>query len=135
MNWKQNKVLFNYILNNNYLIKKDTETNNILFIKWKQFKMTCKYFLAFSVDVNNEIIWACDNPYIDQKTIYLSSIIKNKSNNEKIFSTNILNNIKNIIQSNLSIIYTDEKIDFLWCIIGTYNNFRQFYIITEIVQM
>lgn len=133
MNWKHNKILFNYIINQDYLIKKDIETNNILFIKWNQFEMKCKYFLAFSIDENSEITWSCDNPYIDQKTKYLSFIIKTNSNNNKKFNNDFLNKIKEIIQSNTFVTYYDEKINFLWCIIGSYKNFKQFYIITEII--
>ena len=135
MNWNQNKILFNYILNQKYLIKKDIETNNILFIKWNQFEMKCKYFLTFSVDELGNIIWSCDNPFIDQKTKYLSSIIKDKLKCINVFNTDVLNKIKNIIQSNLSVNYIDDKINFLWCIIGSYRNFKQFYIITEIICM
>jgi hypothetical protein len=133
MNWKHNKILFNYIINQKYLIKKDIETNNTLFIKWAQFEMKCKYFLAFSIDNNNEINWSCDNHYIDQKTKYLSYIVKNSSNEKKNFNVKLLNKIKYIIQSNSFTTYQDEKINFLWCLIGTYKNFKQFYIITEIV--
>lgn len=135
MNWKHNKILFNYIINQDYLIKKDNETNNTLFIKWKQFEMKCKYFLAFSIDNENIITWSCDNPYIDQKTHYLSNVIKTKLSNIKIFNIELLNDIKKIIQSNLFVTYDNEKYYFLWCLIGSYKNFKQFYIITEIVYM
>ena len=138
MNWNQNKTLFNYIINQKYLIKKDIETNNILFIKWDQFEMKCKYFLAFVVDNKNNIIWSSENPYIDQKTKYMSLIIKSNLTNlldEKKFNIDLLNGIKKIIQSNLSITYEEEKIYFLWCLIGNYKNYKQFYIITEIIYL
>jgi hypothetical protein len=135
MNWTQNKIIFNYIINQNYLIKKDVESNNILFIKWNQFEMKCKYFLIFSIDEQNNIIWSDDNPYIDQKTKYLSFIIKSNIPDKKKFNVNLLNGIKKIIQSNLSINYEEEKINFIWCLIGTYKNYKQFYMITEIVYL
>jgi hypothetical protein len=133
MNWKQNKIIFNYIINQKYLIKKDIETNNILFIKWKHFEMKCKYFLAFSIDDNTNIIWSCDNSYIDQKTKYLSYIIKTNLAEKKKFSIDLLNDLKKIIQSNFYVNYDNNKIYFLWCLIGSYKNFKQFYIITDIV--
>ena len=74
----------------------------------------------------------------DQKTKYLSNIIKinfiktNLSEKKK-FNIDFLNKIKDIIQSNSFTTYQDEKIKFLWCLIGSYKNFKQFYIITEIV--
>lgn len=135
MNWKQNKIIFNFIINKDYIIKKDVETNNILFIKWEQFEIKCKYFLAFSVEENNNIVWSCDNPYIDQKTKYLSYIIKTNLYNKNNFNIDFLNNIKKIIQADMSVIYEEEKINFLWCLIGNYKNFKQFYIITELVYM
>ena len=96
--------------------------------------MKCKYFLAFSVDSNNKITWSCDNPYIDQKTKYLSFNVKNSIENNESITIDTLNNIKKIIQSNFSIVYEDEKINFLWCLIGrSYKKYRQFYVITEII--
>jgi len=133
MDWKQNKIIFNHIINQDYIIKKDIETTNILFIKWNQFEMKCKYFLAFSVDGDNKINWSCDNPYIDQKTKYLSFNVKNNLSGHKSFTTNMLNDIKKMIQSNFSIVYEEEKIYFLWCLIGAYKKYKQFYVITEII--
>lgn len=135
MNWKQNKILFNHIANKKYIIKKNINTNNILYIKWENFEIKCKYFLAFSTDDKNNIIWSCDNPFIDQKTKYLSNIIKKKLSNIKIFDIELLNKIKKIIQSDMYIIYDDEKIYFLWCLIGNYKDFAQFYIITDILSL
>lgn len=136
MDWTQNKIIFNYIINKNYLIKKDIHTNNTLFIKWDKFEMKCKYFMGFTVDVNNQILWSNDNPYIDQKTKYLSRVLKLKLNlNEKTYNTNLLNNIKNLIQSNMSVEYDGEKINFLWCLVGNYKDYKQFYIITDIVYL
>jgi hypothetical protein len=133
MDWKHNKLLFNYIVEQDYLIKKDIETNNILFIKWEQFEMKCKYFLAFSIETNNEIIWSCNNPYMDQRTKYLSNVIKTNLHNNNKFSMEFLNDIKNIIQTNSFTTFQDEKITFIWCLKGTFSNFKHFYIITEII--
>ncbi len=135
MDWKQNKIIFNYIISQDYLIKKDIDTNDILFIKWNQLEMKCKYFLIFTIDEQSNIVWSYDNPYIDQKTKYLSFIIKSNLSDKKKFNINLLNDIKKIIQSNMSINYEEEKINFLWCIIGTYKNYKQFYMITEIVYL
>lgn len=135
MNWKQNKVLFNHIINKEYLIKKDINTNDILFINWEQFEMKCKYFLAFSVDEFNNIIWSCDNPYIDQKTKYFSQNIKSNLRDKNIFSTQMINDLKNLILNGMSVVYEENKINFLWCLIGEYKKYKQFYIITEIIYL
>ena len=135
MNWKHNKIIFNYIINQDYLIKKDNETNNTLFIKWEQFEMKCKYFLGFTIDENSNIIWSCDNPYIDQKTKYLSRVIKTNLNNKNKFTIDLLNDLKKIIQLNFCVNYYNDKIHFLWCLIGSYKNFKQIYIITDIIYL
>jgi hypothetical protein len=132
MDWKQNKIIFNYISEKKYIIKKDNESNNILFIKYDKFEIKCKYFLAFTVDENNKILWASDNPYIDQKTKFLSNYIKQNINNDN-FNNDIMNYFKKIIKNNSFIIYNDQKINFIWCIIGNLKKYKQYYIITEII--
>lgn len=137
MNWKQNKTIFNHIIEKDYTIIKDTETNNILYIKWNNFEMKCKYFLVFSVDSDKNIFWSSDNPYVDQKTKYLTNHIKMNMGltQYKKFDFNIINGIKKQIQLNTHTVYEDEKINFVWCITGQYKNYRQFYIITEIIYL
>jgi hypothetical protein len=133
MNWKQNKIIFSHIMNKEYLIKKDINTNDILYINWEQFEMKCKYFLAFTVDLLNNIIWSCDNPYIDQKTKYFSQNIKTGLGAKNIYSTQIMNELKNLILGGMSLVYEENKINLLWCLVGDYKKYRQFYIITEII--
>lgn len=133
MDWKQNKTIFNYIIEKEYFINKDTNTNDIIYISWDQFEMKCKYFLAFSVDKFDNIIWSCDNPFIDQKTKYFSKNIKNNFNEKKVFSSEILNDLKKIIQNGMSITYEEDKVYLMWCLIGNYKKYKQIYIITEII--
>lgn len=133
MNWKQNKIIFSHIIDKEYLIKKDVNTNDILFINWEQFEMKCKYFLAFTVDISNNIIWSSDNPYIDQKTKYFSQSIKSSLGEKKIYSSQIMNELKNLILNGMSLVYEENKINLLWCLVGDYKKYRQFYIITEII--
>lgn len=133
MNWKQNKIIFSHIMDKEYMIKKDVNTNDILYINWDQFEMKCKYFLAFTVDLSNNIIWSCDNPYIDQKTKYFSQYIKNSLGSKNHYSSQIMNELKNIILNGMSLVYEENKINLLWCLIGDYKKYRQFYIITDII--
>lgn len=133
MNWKQNKIIFSHIIDKDYLIKKDVNTNDILFINWEQFEMKCKYFLAFTVGVSGNIIWSCDNPYIDQKTKYFSQSIKNSLGGKTIYSSQIMNELKNLILNGMSLVYEENKINLLWCLVGNYKKYKQFYIITEII--
>lgn len=133
MNWSYNKILFNYIIKKDYLIKKDIESTNILFIKWDQFDIKCKYFLAFSIGEEDDIIWSCDNPYIDQKTRYLSLQLKNSLEHNNKYSSIFLNELKKIFKSNTSVIYDTDKINFIWCLKSVYKKYKQFYVITDLI--
>jgi hypothetical protein len=133
MDWKQNKIIFNHIINKEYLIRKDINTNDILYIEWNEFKMKCKYFLAFTVDNLNNIIWSCDNLFIDQKTKYFSQNLKNSLGDGNVFTHELLNGVKKLIQNGMSIIYDENKINLMWCLIGEYKKYKQIYIITEII--
>ncbi len=95
--------------------------------------MKCKYFLAFTVSVSGNIIWSCDNPYIDQKTKYFSQNIKTSLGSKNIYSSQIMNELKNLILGGMSLVYEENKINLLWCLVGDYKKYRQFYIITEII--
>lgn len=135
MNWKQNKIIFSQIMNKEYVINKNTETNDILYIKWDKFVMKCKYFLAFTVGESNNIIWSCDNPYIDQKTKYFSQNIKNNLGGELIFSSQVLNNLQKLLHNGMTFIYNEDNINIIWCLFGDYKKYKQFYIITEIIYL
>jgi hypothetical protein len=136
MNWKQNKIIFNYIISKDYSITKDNlNTNNILYINWEDFEMKCKYFLAFTVNDKDDILWSCDNPYIDQKTKYFSQNIKNNLGNITKFSSEILNNLKKMIQSNITFIFEEENIQFIWGLYGDYKKYKQYYIIIDIIYL
>lgn len=136
MNWKLNKNIFSYIMDKNYIIKKDINTNDILYINWEQFEMKCKYFLVFTVDELNNIMWSCDNPFIDQKTKYFSQCIKSNIGVETIiFTPQILNDFKKMIQNKMSFVYGDDKINIIWCLVGEYKKYKQFYVITEIIYL
>lgn len=136
MNWKQNKTIFTHIIDKDYIIKKDVNTNDTIYINWDSFEMKCKYFLAFTVDENNKIIWSCDNPFIDQKTKYFSQCIKSNLGIEtKIFTSQILNDLKKMIQDEMKFVYEEDKIKIIWCIIGEYKKYNQFYVITEIIYL
>lgn len=136
MNWKQNKTIFSHIMNKNYIIRKNPNTNDILYINWEQFEMKCKYFLVFTIDDSNNIIWSCDNPYIDQKTKYFSQCVKSViGSNNKIFTSQILNDLKRLIHDGMSFVYEENNINMIWCIYGDYKKYKQFYIITEIIYL
>lgn len=139
MNWTQNKKFFNYIIKNKYSIRKDTNTNNILYISWKKLNIKCKYFLLFVVNENEEILWSCDNIFIDNKTQYLSDYVKTSvienGINEKKFNEKILNLIKKKFESNTNIEYLNEKINLMWVITERLNNCKFYYVITEIIYL
>lgn len=124
------KTLFNYILNRKYVIKKDIESNDILYINFDKFEIKCKYFLIFTL-INKNILWTCDNIFIDQKTQFLSKLIKERFSNKK----NINKQLKDFFKLNISIEYDNKNINFIWCITGNNNKFINYYIITEIISI
>ena len=138
MNYKNCKNLFNYILEQNYIINKDSKNNDILYINHGNKDMKCKYLLLFSVDNNNNIIWSCDNPYVDQKTKYIISLIKKdileKYKIKKIlFDKDIEEKLKFLLKNNMKLIYNEEIINFMWIIKEKVKNYKNFYIINEII--
>jgi len=138
MNYKNCKNLFNYILEQNYIINKDSKNNDILYINYGNKDMKCKYLLLFSVDNNNNIIWSCDNPYVDQKTKYIISLIKKdileKYKIKKIlFDKDIEEKLKFLLKNNIKLIYDEEIINFMWIIKEKLKNYKNFYIINEII--
>ena len=135
--WFTNKTFFKYLIKQNYKIIKDIKTNDVLDIIWDKYDIKCKYFLAFTVDENNNIIWSDSNPFIDQKTRYLSQIIKKNIIVDKIDSTiysdKIMDKIKIIIKLETQIKLEEEQINFLWCLVGKFGKYKQYYIITDII--
>ena len=65
-------------------------TNNILYIKWNNNEMKCKYVLLFTIDDNGDIIWSHQNEFIDQKTRYISNSIYNSIIDMTTFNVNII---------------------------------------------
>lgn len=130
-NWIQNKVIFNFITNSNYSIQRDIATNDTMSIYWNNFEIQCKYFLLLTKHDDGQIVWAYENPFVDQKTKFLSKSLGSPMQNLHT-TVQMLNYLKNKFRNNEKIIYNDEEIDLLWCIVGTHKNYRQFYIVTEI---
>ena len=140
MNYKENKIIFNYILEHKYSIIKDNESNNILYIKYGNKEIKCKYLLLFTQQNNSSIIWSCDNPYIDQKTKNIIMIIKNlimkKFTFNNVINTNEYYQILKYILNELKfIVFQEEKINFLWILKGIIKNYNHFYIINEIISL
>lgn len=143
MSWNQTKKIFKYIIANKYLIRKDPNTNNILFISWKKLNIKCKYFLLFVTDEtensDEKIMWSCDNMFVDKKTQKLSKYIKmnimENGINEKKFSKKLSNFMKKIFESNEEIEFMDEKINLMWVITEKSDNYKYYYVITEIIYL
>lgn len=138
--YNNNKKIFTYISQQKYQIIKDSISNNILYIKTDDSVIKCKYFLLFTIcEEENKLIWSSENPYVDNKTKALTSIIKNKINEEhiinydKINNKNILQIINNIIKKYNNIQHNNEIITLLWVLTSDINEYKQFYVITEII--
>lgn len=130
-NWKQNKIIFNAITNSKYAIQRDIATNDVMSIYWNNFEIRCKYFLLLTKYDSGEITWAYENPFIDQKTKFLSKSFGESMGNLQ-STVQILNYLKTKFHDGETIMYMGEEINLLWCIVGTHTNYRQFYVITEV---
>jgi hypothetical protein len=139
MNWEQSKIIFNHIIKSKYVIRKDLSKNDILYISWKKLNVKCKYFLAFVVNEMNEILWSCDNIFIDNKTQFLSKHIKTLISadgiDNKKFDKKFASLIKKIFESNDNIKYMEERINLIWVVTGTQHNYKYYYVITEIIYL
>lgn len=151
------KKFFNYIINKNYEIIRDPNSNDTMKIIYENNEVKCKYILLFSIEKSNKnkIIWSYSNPYIDQKTKAISLFIKNaldsldkiETQDKKINKLDKINKFdwKNIsendllkifdliIKHNLKIIWEDKIIDPIWIIVGDHKSFVQYYMITDII--
>ncbi len=134
------KLFFEYLIKNDYKIYKDENTNDILKIYYDNNEIKCKYILLFTQEKsNNKLIWSFDNPYIDQKTQWISQYIKYKLDTNKQINTinpdkkELLEIINSIIKGKLYVVYDDEVIKPLWIITDNTNEFKHYYMITDII--
>ncbi len=148
--YKNNKLFFNFLIKKNYKIIKEQNSNEIIKISFDNNEVKCKYILLFTQLKTNQannlkdkfsgIMWSFENPYIDQKTKNICQTIKNNiednirlsDGNDNI--NNTINKIINyIIKSKLTIRYNDEIIKPLWIITDNSKEYKQFYLITDII--
>ena len=133
------KKLFNYILNNNYEVILDKDYNNILYIKYDNGEMKCKYILIFStiLEKNNKILWSYENEYIDAKTRIISKLLKKEIKEEKVTFSNssLIKMINKIILTNIIIKYEEEEIIPLWVIRKKDKSSIQYLMIVDIIYL
>jgi hypothetical protein len=137
-NYNNSKKFFNYIMDFNYKIIKDQFTNDIMIIKYDNKELKCKYLQIFT-SYDDKIFWSDSNPYIDQKTQFVSYTIKkylensNQYNYNKINDNDIKKIINLIIKSDLKIKYYNEEINLLCVVTENTSEYKQFYLITELI--
>lgn len=128
-----NNDFFKFLKKLNYKIKKDNESNNIIYIHINEKQIKCNYLLLF-VEINNELLWSCDNIFTDPKTQKITKIIKenlNKNNksllkNNKIYE--IIKTIKNSKKEDLD----NNKCE--WILSKNIDeNYVEYYMITNII--
>jgi hypothetical protein len=130
-----NNNLFKHLIKINYKINKDKNNNNILYIIYDNNEIKCYYILLFIRDNNNNILWSDMNPYIDQYTNNIVKLIRNninindiKINDKKLY--NILTKIKNIKYNKIK---EFNNITCEWILSNNYNNYIEYYMITNII--
>jgi len=141
-NYKNIKIFFEYLITNNYKIQKDDNTNDILKIYYNNNEIKCKYILLFTEfknNNNNTLLWSFENPYIDQKTQWISKYLKYKLDLNKKINTNnpdkkeISLIVSYIIRDQINIVFDDEVIKPLWIITDNSDNYKYYYMITDII--
>jgi hypothetical protein len=143
-NYKNIKIFFEYLITNNYKIQKDDNTNDILKIYYNNNEIKCKYILLFTEFKNtnnntNTLLWSFENPYIDQKTQWISKYLKYKLDLNKKINTNnpdkkeISLIVSYIIRDQINIVFDDEVIKPLWIITDNSDSYKHYYMITDII--
>ena len=127
--------LFKHLTNIDYKIVKDKNNNNILHITYNNNEIKCYYILLFIRDKDNNILWSDMNPYIDQYTNNIVKLIKKNINvfdvviNDKILYY-ILIKIKNIKYNKIK---EFNNISCEWILSNNYDNYIEYYMITNII--
>jgi hypothetical protein len=138
MKYNNNKNLFNYIIKHDYKIIKDNNNFDNIIIKYDNKEILCEYLLLFS-RLDNVLIWSNENPYIDQKTNYIITIIKNNIeslynfNYSNISDKNIIEIMNYVLKNNFQIKYNDKIINLLWILTDKVGNIIQYYIVTKLI--
>jgi hypothetical protein len=139
--YEENKILFNYIIKTKYTLKIDTNENDILYIRYNNKDMKCRYILLFATTDDN-IIWSDENPYIDNKTRYITQKTKEYINsNENIKnSKNSKDKTNKIIEIIIKegynirdINYDNTRITPLWIVTQKNKKYIKYYMIIDII--
>ncbi len=132
------KNLFKYVMKFKYKIIKDTNSYDILTIKYDNKEIKCKYLILFTIQ-NDKVIWASDNIYNDKNNRQIVSWIKNsiieKNDNinlEKITNDDLKQLVKNIIDVNNDLLI-NYNTNALCVITENIKEYKQFYLITELL--
>jgi hypothetical protein len=128
-----NNDFFKFLKKLNYKIKKDNESNNIIYIHIGEKQIKCNYLLLF-VEINNKLLWSCDNIFTDPKTQNITRVIKENlsKNNKSLLKNNkiyeIIKTIKNSKKEDLD----NNKCE--WILSKNIDeNCVEYYMITDII--
>jgi hypothetical protein len=156
INYKKNKLIFNEIIGDKYKIKKDTHDKNYLFIYSNNKVIKCKYLLFLTEKhlkkSQNEttalpdslIIWSDSNPYIDQYTREISSIVREtllthkkyilSQNNQLILKSDLQDLVNSLIKNQYNFLDKSAKsINCNWVLTSSQENITEYYMITDII--
>ena len=152
---KTNNDLFKYLKNIKYKIKKDNNKNNIIYIDYDDKQIKCNYLLLFieikSNSGSNNILWSCDNPFVDNYTHKITKLIKENLESLQNFVSLDSTGIRSIDASRIPAsnkIYEiikyiqNEKykknseligINCEWILNNNYKEYVEYYMITRII--
>lgn len=132
------KNLFKYVMKFKYKIIKDTNSYDILTIKYDNKEIKCKYLILFTIH-DEKILWASENIYNDKNNKNIVSWIKNlvleKNDNinlDKITTDDLKILVKNIINLNNELLI-NYNTNALCVVTENFKEYKQFYLITELL--
>lgn len=131
------KNLFKYIMKYKYNIIKDPNIYNILTIRYDNKELKCKFLILFTL-YDKQIMWADANVYNDKKNRNIVTWLKNNLSDseeidlEKLSDKKIKKIVKKVIDSNKELSRSFD-INALCVITENYKEYKQFYLITELI--
>jgi len=135
------KNLFKYIMKYKYNIIKDPNIYDILTIRYDNKELKCKYLILFTL-YKKQVMWADVNLYNDKKNKEIVTWLKNyisdneelnvELNVETMSGKKIKKTVKKIIDSNKELSRSFDT-NALCVITENYKEYKQFYLITELI--
>lgn len=125
MNFKEISTIYKYLKNNKHDIIRN---NNYIEIITFNITFKCEYILIYQI-INKNIIWSCDNVFMDKNTRLISKQIKDNINIETDDFIKVATQINKLIKNG------DINNEMLFLCSNEIDNIIYYYIITDIINI